>query len=170
MGVWDRIRDALGAMWAAVQGPDGDARTQLMAWLVEAWQAEQRLSRDLQHIATTVPYEQFRKELDAMAQDDEHHATLLHQHLETIESGPSVHRFVATISTNRHVGSPWRRVLGVLQDKRNLYERYRQEVVFLDNTPLQTLVQRIRDEEARHQEQLIEILTHLDAYVHETIT
>jgi rubrerythrin len=67
------------------------------------------------------------------------------------------------------MGNPWRRLLGVLREKRELYERYRQEAVILDDVDLQSLLHRLCAEEARHQEDLVEILTHLDAHVHETI-
>ena len=167
MGVWDQIRDALRAMWTDLQGPNINERTQLKAWLTEAWRTERRLGTQLRQVAAAVPYEQFRKRLEAMAHDDDRHAELLSKQLEVTSS--VAYQPAGAMAPNRNVASPWRRLLGVLQEKRDLYERYRQEAVFLDDANLQALLQQIRDEEARHQEQLIEMLTHLDAHVHETI-
>jgi rubrerythrin len=60
-------------------------------------------------------------------------------------------------------------VLRVLLEKRELYERYHQAVSVVDEPSLQMVLQQLRDDEERHQEELIEMLMQLDAHVHETI-
>jgi rubrerythrin len=152
-----------------LEGPNVEAQQQLLAWLAEAWRTEQHLAIQLRQIAPTVPYEHFRQRLETMAEDDEQHANLLQPYIAAVVRLPSADRPVAAVSSNSAMGSPWRRLLGVLQEKRELYERYRQEAVFLDDADLQSLLHRLRAEEAQHQEDLVEILTHLDAHVHETI-
>jgi rubrerythrin len=170
VGLWDQLRTALSVWWTEWQGSDVDAQTQRLTWLNGAWRAEQRLATELRHIAPAVPYEHFRTSLEAMARDDEHHAELLRERLEAIGSLPRPYAEAGAFSANSHASRPWRGLLGVLTEKRELYERYRQEAVFLDDADLRSLVERIRLDEARHQEQLVEILTHLDAHVHDTIT
>lgn len=170
MGVWDQIRDALSAVWADVHSPTIDARTQLATSLTKAWQAEQRLSMQIRQTIPEILYAQFRQRLDVMARNDEHHAHLLQERLRDfgVMMGDHIHMHVG--SENSLPIGPWRRVLHVLTVKRELYERYRLEASAVDDPDLQSFLERLRDDEARHQEQLIEMLMQLDAHVHETIT
>lgn len=170
MGVWAQIRAVLSAVWTEWQGPHVEAQQPLLVWLADAWRTEQRLIARLRQVAPAVPYEHLRKRLEAMADDDEQHATLLQRHLEAIEGFPNPYRQASAASPNSAITNPWRYLLGILRDKRELYERYRQEAVFVDDADLQSLLQRLHAEEAQHQEQLVDILTHLDAHVHETMT
>ena len=64
---------------------------------------------------------------------------------------------------------PWPRLQQVLREKRALYEHYRQEDNIADDAGLQSLLKELRDDEERHQDELIGMLIHLDAHVHETI-
>jgi rubrerythrin len=170
VGVWGHIRDALSAVWTGLQGPRVDERTQLLAWLTEAWSAERRLAAELRQLAPAVPYEQFRASLEAMARDDERHAELLARHLGDRQGFSNPSSQVQAPMVKSALGNVWRRLLGILREKRDLYERYRQEAVFLDDADVQSLLTRLRAEEERHQEQLLDMLTRLDAHVQETIT
>jgi rubrerythrin len=168
--VWNQIREALSAIWTDWPGLNVDARLQRIAWLTEASRREQHLAAQLHQVAHAVAYEQFRISLEAMARDDAHHADLLQPYLDTVANLPSPYRPAVAASPNSATSSLWRRLLGILRDKRELYERYGQEAIFLDDADLQSLLQQLRAEEAEHQEQLVGILTQLDAHVHETIT
>jgi rubrerythrin len=167
VSVWDQIRDALSALWADWQSPREDERTQLINWLTEAWRAEQRLSTQLCQIIPAIPYEQFRRHLDVMARDDEQHASLIQERLKTL--GRVVgHAFTASAGSENNIPSgPWRRLQAVLIEKRELYERYRQAAGGVDDPDLRSLLERLREDEARHQDRLIEMLVRLDAHVHE---
>jgi hypothetical protein len=170
MGVWDQIRDALSAVWADFRSPTVDARTQLITSLSEAWQTEQRLSIQIRQTAPEILYAQFRHRLEAMAHNDEQHAHLLQERLRAFGVVMGDHIVAREGSENNLPGSPWRRVVRVLTVKRELYERYRQEASAVDDPDLRSLLQRLRDEEDRDQDQLIGMLMQLDAHVHETIT
>jgi hypothetical protein len=170
VGWWEQIRGALNGMWADLRRPSLEARTQLGTALTEAWRAEQRVAT---HIRQTIPdilYEQMRCHLDAMANDDAHHAHLLQECLKDFD--------VSLLDSSQQLGGgdhdfprgPWRRLRHILAEKRELYECYRQEAGNVDEPALQSLLQRLRDDEERHQERLIDMLTHLDAHVHDTIT
>jgi hypothetical protein len=170
VGLWDQIRDALSAVWADLQSPRVDERAQHVTWLTHSWRAEQDLSIQIHQIIPAIPYEQFRQRLGVMAHDDEQHATLIQQHLRTL-GGMAGDAFKASEGSENSVPSgPWRRLQRVLTAKRALYEGYRQEASAVDDPDLQSLLERLREDEARHQAQLIEMLMQLDAHVHETIT
>ena len=170
MGVWDRIRNALSAVWADVHSPTADARAQLMTSLTEAWQTEQRLSIQIRQIVPGILYAQFRQCLEAMARDDEQHAHLLQERLKDFGVMMGERILPREGSENSLPSSPWRRVQRILTVKRELYERDRQEASSVDDPDLRSLLERLRGDEARHQDQLIEMLVQLDAHVHETIT
>jgi hypothetical protein len=170
VGVWDQIRDALSAVWADVHSPTAEARTQLMTSLTEAWQTEQRVSIQIRQIAPEILYAQFRQRLEAMVRNDEQHAHLLQERLKDFGVMMGERILPREGSANNLPSSPWRRVLRVLTVKRELYERYRQEASAVDDPDLRSLLERLRDDEARDQDQLIEMLVQLDAHVHETIT
>jgi hypothetical protein len=169
VGLWDQIRDVLSAVWTNWQGATADERTRLIAGLTEAWRAERRLSTQLRQIIPVIPYEQFRRRLDLMARDDEQHATFVQEHLRTLGGVVGDVLQVNEGSENSIPASIWRRVQQVLIAKRELYERYRQEVSAVDDADLHLLLERLRDDEERHQEELIEVLIQLDAHIHETI-
>lgn len=170
MGLWVQIREALSAIWSDVQPLNADARIQRVTSLTEAWQTEQRVSA---HIRQTIPdilYEQMRRSLGDMANDDERHARLIQERFGGIE-------VLAADGSQRLAGAahafpngPWLRLRHILAEKRELYECYRQEAGNADDPSLQAFLQDLRHDEERHQEQLIAMLTHLDAYMHETIT
>jgi bacterioferritin (cytochrome b1) len=170
VSLWDQIREALGAVWADVQGPREAERTQLITWLTEAGRAEQRLSAQIRQMIPAIPYEQFHRRLAAMARDDEQHASLIQECLRTLGGLVSNSLKASEESANNLPSGPWRRLQGVLNAKRELYERYRQQASAVDDPGLQSLLERLRDDEARHQDHLVEMLIQLDAHVHETIT
>ena len=169
MGLWNQIRATLSAVWADIQSPRVDEHTQLITWLTQSGRAEHGLSLQILQIIPAIPYVQFRQRLEAMARDDEQHATLLQQHLGILGGTAWELQRASDGSENNLPTSPWRRVLRVLLEKRELYERYHQAVSVADDSSLQTVLQQLRDDEERHQEELIEMLMQLDAHVHETI-
>jgi rubrerythrin len=169
VGLWHQIRDALNAVWAEWQRPRTDERARLIIELTEAWRAEERVSTQIRRIIPAILYEQFRRRLDAIVRDDERHATLLQERLRIL-GGMVGESFKASEgSENSTPGGPWRRLQQVLAAKRELYERYRQAASVVADPGLQSLLEQLRDDEERHQEELIEMLMQLDAHVHETI-
>jgi rubrerythrin len=170
VGLWEQIRGAISAAWTDVQQPGVDARTQMVTLLTEAWQTEQRVARQIRQTIPEILYEHFRQHLEAMARDDERHAHLLQEHLGGLGT-------TAADRSQPHGGwaqnfpnGPWKRLRHIFAEKRELYEYYRQGASSTDDPGLQSLLQRLRDDEERHQDQLISMLMRLDAHVHETIT
>jgi ferritin-like protein len=168
VGLWDQIREALSTVWADLQSPRIDEHTHLLTWLAQSWRAEQGLSMHIQQTIPAIPYEHFRQRLEAMARDDEQHATLIQQRLRTLGGMAGDTFKVSEGSENNLPSGPWQRLQHVLTAKRQLYEGYRQEAIAVNDPGLQSLLQQLRDDEARHQEQLIAMLMQLDAHVHET--
>jgi hypothetical protein len=170
VGLWGQIQEALSAVWADLQRPSIDARTRLVIALTEAWQAEQRVSMQIRQTLPEILYEHFRRRLEGMAREDEQHAHLLQERLRgfgvMMTDGLQVHAG----SVNSLPNGPWRRLRHILAEKRELYECYRQEAGATDDFDLQSLLERLRDDEERHQEQLIGMLMQLDAHIHDTIT
>jgi hypothetical protein len=169
VGLWHQIQEALSAVWADLQRPSLDARTQLAISLTEAWQAEQRVSMQIRQTLPEILYQHFRQRLEGMAREDEQHAHLLQERLRgfgMMTDGLQTREG----SVNSLPSGPWRRLQYILTEKRELYECYRQEASTTDDSSLQSLLEQLRDDEERHQEQLIGMLMQLDAYVHETIT
>jgi rubrerythrin len=170
VGLWDQIQEALSAVWADLQSPTIDARTRLVISLTEAWQAEQRVSTQIRQTLPEILYEHFRQRLEGMAREDEQHAQLLQERLRgfgvVMTDGMQTHGG----SANSLPSDPWRRLRYILAEKRELYERYRQEAGATDDSGLQALLGRLRDDEERHQELLIGMLMQLDAHIHDTIT
>jgi hypothetical protein len=167
--LWDRIRQEWGGIWADWQSPRVDQRTQLITWLAELEQAEQALVLQLQQVLPLIPYEQFRQDLKDMAHDDAQHAACLQacsQSLGALQApSPSGQGMPGTLPN-----AVWPRLQRVLGLKREIYERYHQVAGFTDDPTLQSRLEQLRADEARHQDQLITMLTQLDAHVHETIT
>jgi rubrerythrin len=169
VGLWDQIRDALSAVWTEIQRSSADAHVQLVNWLAQAARAEHDLSRQILQIIPTIPYEQFRRRLEAIACDDAQHATFIQEHLGPL-GGVAGDALQGEVRKNDLPGGPWQRLQQVLTVKRELYERYRQAASLADDPDVRALVEWLRDDEARHQDELITMLTQLDAHVHETIT
>ena len=169
MGLWDQIRAALSDMWADWRRPSEDERTRLIIGLTEAWRAEQRLSTQIRQIIPETPYEQFRRRLDAIARDDERHAVLIEERLGALGGMVGDASRPLGGSRNSRPSGPWHRLQQVLTVKRDLYERFRQAASVADDVGLRSLLERLRDDEERHQEGLIEMLMQLDAHVHETL-
>jgi bacterioferritin (cytochrome b1) len=169
VGLWDQIRDALSTMWADWRDIREDERTRLISELTAAWRAEQRVSTQIRQIILLIPYEQFRRRLDVIARDDEQHATLVQERLRVLGGmvGDALKAREGSEGSMR--SSPWHRLQQMLREKRELYERYRQEANLIDDVGLQSLLEKLCDDEERHQDELIEMLIHLDAHVHETI-
>jgi rubrerythrin len=138
--------------------------------LTEAWQAEQCVSREIRHTIPEILYAHFRRRLETIASDDEQHAYLLQEPLKGF--GVMMAEHPPTLEEARHPlpSSPWRRLQHALREKRELYEIYRREASAVDDPELRSLLERFRDDEERHQEQLIGILMQLDAHMHDTIT
>ena len=170
MGLWHQIQGALSSVWADLQSPAIDARTRLVISLTEAWQAEQRIAMQIHQTLPEVLYEQFRRRLEGMAREDEQHADLLQERLRGYGVMMADSLQTPAGSLNSLPSGPWRRLRHILAEKRELYERYRQDVGATDDSSLQSLLERLRDDEERHQEELIEILMQLDAHIHDTIT
>jgi rubrerythrin len=163
------MRDWLSAVWADWQGSSDDERTRLISGLAEAWRDEDRSCRQIRQLIPAIPYEQFRRRLDGMARDDERHATLVHERLTRL-GGMVGEAFKSREgSENRRPSGSWRRLQQILGVKRELYERYRQAASSADDLSLQSLLGRLRDDEARHQEELVAMLMQLDAHVHESL-
>jgi hypothetical protein len=170
VGLWDRIRDALSAAWTDWLSPSVDEHTRLVTWLTQSCRVEHGLSLQIKQIIPMIPYEQFRLRLEIMARDDEQHASFLQECLKS-PGGASKDTLQASVESSNSVPrGPWHCLQQVLTVKRELYEGYRQEVTIVDDAALHSLLERLRDDEAHHQEQLIEMLMRLDAHVHETIT
>jgi hypothetical protein len=168
VGLWDQIRDALNAVWAAWQRPRENEHTRLINGLTDAWRAEEGLCTQIRQIIPAILYEQFRQRLEVMVRDDEQHATLVQERLRTLGGVVGDFLKVSEGSENSSPGGPWRRLQQILTVKRELYERYRQAASIVDDPGLQSLLERLRDDEERHQEELIAMLMQLDAHVHET--
>jgi hypothetical protein len=170
VGLWDQIQEALSAVWADLQSPTIDARTRLVISLTEAWQAEQRIALQIRQILPEILYEHFRQRLEGMAREGEQHAHLLQERLRGFGVMMANGLQTRAGSLNSLPSGPWRRLRHILAEKRELYERYRQEAGAADDPSLQSLLERLRDDEERHQEQLIGMLMQLDAHIHDTIT
>ena len=169
MGLWDEIRHALCSLFADLKGRRNAEQDELLAWLSEACQSERRLSAQLRDIATFIPYDAFRAHLEAMAGEDEQHANLLQEHIQANGGDRRPPPGAHGMSPKGERARPWRRLLGVLADKRALYEGYRRQANTLGDAGLQTLLRQLQGDEDKHQEQLVELLTKLDAHVHETM-
>lgn len=168
MDLWDRIRDALSTVWADWHNSSEDERRRLISGLAEAWRAEQRLAGQIRQLIALIPYEQFRRRLDVMAHDDEQHATLFQERLRGVGEMVGDVPKASEASASSLRSGPWFRLQQVLREKRALFEYYRQEANRVDDVSLQSLLEKIRDDEERHQDELIGILIHLDAHVHES--
>ena len=169
MGLWDQIRDVLSTVWAEWHNSSEDERRRLISGLTEAWRAEQRLAGQIRLLIPVIPYEQFRRRLDVMAYDDEQHAALLQERLRGLEEkGEDIPKASEGSMSSIHSG-PWSRLRPVLKEKRALFERYHQEANMAEDAGLQSLLEKFRDDEERHQDELIGMLIRLDAHVHETI-
>lgn len=169
MSLWGQIREALGAFWGDVQRPDVDGRIPRVASLTEAWSAEQRVSAHLRLTIPDVLYEPMRRSLADMASADVHHGSLLREHFAGV-GGLSADGSQGLTGADRAFPcGPWLRLRHILAEKRELYECYHQEASRVDDPRSQALLRDLRDAEERHQEQLITMLTHLDAHIHETI-
>jgi rubrerythrin len=156
-------------MWAEIQRASDDEHVQLVTWLAQAVRAEHGLSRQILQIIPTIPYEQFRRRLEVMAHDDAQHATFLQDHLGPL-GGTAGDALQASEAMKHNLpNGPWQCLQQVLTVKRELYERYRQAASLADDPDVRSLVEWLRDDEARHQNEIITILTQLDAHVHETI-
>jgi rubrerythrin len=168
VGLWDRLRHALGTIWADWQSPTDDAHTRLLSGLATAWRAEQCAARKIRRLIPAIPYAQFRQRLDAMVRDDEQHASLVHERLTSLGGvlGEALNSLPKPESNVR--GGSWQRLQQVLAVKRGLYEHYRQAASGVDDLGVQSILARLRDDEARHQEEIITMLMQLDAYVHES--
>jgi hypothetical protein len=169
VGLWDQIREALSAVYAEIQRSSADEHVQLVTWLAQAGRAEHGLSGQILQIIPTVPYEQFRRRLEVMARDDAQHATFIHEHLGPLGGTAGDALQASEAMKNSLPSGPWQRLQQVLTVKRDLYERYHQAASLTDDADVRALVEWLRDDEARHQEELITMLTQLDAHVHETI-
>ena len=168
MGLWDQLRDALSTVWADWHNSSEDERRRLISGLTETWRAEQRLSGQIRQLLPLIPYEQFRRRLDVMAHDDEQHAALLRERLKELGGMTGDVPKASDGSATRISSGPWPRLQQVLREKRALFEHYRQEANIADDAGLQSLLEKFRDDEERHQDELIGILIHLDAHVHES--
>jgi bacterioferritin (cytochrome b1) len=169
VGLWDQIRDALSAVWADIQSSNADEHAQLVTWLIQAGRAEHGLSMQILQIIPAVPYEQFRRRLEVIARDDAQHATFIQEHLGPLGGMPGYAVQASEGTKNNLPSGPWQRLQQVLTVKRELYERYRQAASVADDPDVRSLLEWLRDDEARHQDELITMLTQLDAHVHETI-
>jgi rubrerythrin len=169
VGLWEQIRHALNSMFADLAGPSEAEQARLLAGLSEAYKTERQLSTQIRDIATLIPYDVFRQQLEVMAGEDERHADLLQERLQVIggHQRPPVEGH--GMSLDGELARPWPRLLRVLADKRALYEGYRHQANTLADAGLQTLLRQLQGDEDKHQEQLVELLTKLDAHVHETM-
>jgi hypothetical protein len=169
VGLWDQIRDALSTVWADWHDSGEDERRRPISGLTEAWRAEQRLAGQIRLLIPLIPYEQFRRRLDVMAHDDEQHAALLQERLRGLEEkGKDVPK-ASEGSMSSIRSRPWPRLQQVLKEKRALFERYHQEANRADDAGLQSLLEKFCDDEERYQDELIEMLIHLDPHLHKTI-
>jgi hypothetical protein len=168
VGLWDQIRNALSTAWANIQASRADEHAQLVTWLAQAARAEHGLSRHLLQIIPAIPYEQFRRRLDVMAHDDAQHATFIGELLGPLGGTAGDALQASGAMKNSLPSGPWQRLQQVLTVKRDLYERYRQAASLADDPDVRSLIEWLRDDEARHQDEIITILSQLDAYVHET--
>jgi len=169
VGLWEQIRQALSAGWAEIQRSSADEQVLLVDWLAEAEWAERGLSTQLMQIIPALPYEQFRRRLEVMARDDAQHASFIQEYLGPLGGTAEDARHARQAMKYDLLNGPWQRLQQVLAVKRELYERYCQAASLADDADAHALVQWLRDDEARHQEEIITILTQLDAHVHETI-
>lgn len=156
-------------MFIDLEGPSEAEQNQLLAWLVDACKTERGLSAQIRDIAMVIPYEAFRKQLEVMAGEDGRHADLLQEHINAIGGNQRQPPGVDGMPPNGELARPWPRLLRVLAEKRQLYEGYRHQVNALGDSTLRALLRQLQDDEDNHQEQLVELLTKLDAHVHETM-
>jgi hypothetical protein len=170
VGLWNQIREALSAVWAEMQRSSANEHIHLLTWLAQAARAEHSLSMQILQIIPAIPYEQFRRRLEAIAHDDAQHATFIQEHLGPLGGTAGDAPQGSQATKNDLPSGPWQRLQQVLMVKRELYERYGQAASLADDPDVRALVEWLRDDEARHQDEIITILTLLDAHVHETIT
>jgi hypothetical protein len=156
-------------MWAEIQRSNADEHVQLVTWLDQAARAEHGLSRQILQIIPAIPYEQFRRRLEVMGRDDAQHATFIQEHLRPLGGVAEEALQASEALKDTLPNGPWQSLQQVLTVKRELYERYRQAASLADDPDVRSLVEWLRDDEARHQDEIITILTQLDAHVHETI-
>ena len=114
----------------------------------------------IRHDATAMPYELFRRQLESMAHAEETHAHLLRARIEALGG-----RVPETAPTLREGQPPWRRLQQMLADKRELYERYRQQAATIDDADLQALLRQLRNGEEIQQEQIVDLLMKVDSHV-----
>jgi hypothetical protein len=169
VGLWDQIRHALKAMFADLGGPGEVEQDRLLTGLSEACEVERRLAAQIRDIATFIPYDAFRQHLEVMAGEDERHADLLQERIQVIGGKQRLPLGGRSMSPDGELARPWPRLLRVLAAKRALYEGYRRRANTLGDPGLQTLLRQLQDDEEKHQEQLVELLTKLDAHVHDTM-
>jgi bacterioferritin (cytochrome b1) len=169
VGLWDQICEALSAVWGDIQRSSVDERAQLVTWLVQAGRDEHGLSRQILQMIPAIPYEQFRRGLEVIARDDAQHATFIQNRLEALGGTPGDALQASEGMKNNLPSGPWPRLQQVLTVKRELYERYRQAASSTDDIDVRSLVEQLRDDEARHQDAIITMLMQLDAHVHEII-
>jgi hypothetical protein len=169
VGLWNQIRNALSAMFVDLEGPSEAERDRLLAWFSEAYKTERHLATQIHDIATCIPYDAFRQQLEVMAGADARHADLLQERIKASGGNQRQPLGGSGMSSDGELARPWPRLLRVLAAKRALYEGYRHQANTLADPALQTLLRQLQDDEAQHQEQLIELLTKLDAHVHETM-
>jgi rubrerythrin len=169
VGLWDQIRNVLHAMFIDLEGPSETEQDQLLTWLSDACKTERGLSTQIRAIAMVIPYETFRQQLEAMAVEDGRHADLLQERINAIGGNPRQPLAAHGMSPNSQPARPWPRLLRVLADKRQLYEGYRHQANIVGDPALQALLRQLQDDEDNHQERLVELLTKLDAHVHETM-
>ena len=167
MGLWDQIRNAVHAMFIGLEGPSEAEQNQLLTWFSDACTSERSLSSQIRSIAMVIPYEAFRKRLETMAGEDGRHADLLQEHINAIGGHQRQPPGGDGTSLNGELARPWPRLLRVLADKRQLYESYRHQANTVRDPALQALLRQLQGDEDKHQEQLVELLTKLDAHVHE---
>ena len=166
LSLWEWVREVFMAAWTAVQRPGAAARQALLPWLRDVCVAERRLAAQLRRDAMAMPYEAFRQRLTAMAHEDDHHASLLREHLEALSGGKAEGLSKPELPPDAQPPPPWRSLRLALADKRELYERYRQQASTTDDAALRALLLQLKQTEEMHQDQLVELLMKADGYVH----
>lgn len=157
--------EALRFLWADFPRAGEDDGTALFAWLSDMCRAEQRLAAQLARDATRMPYADFSRRLEEMARQDAQHAHLLQKRIGAVAS-PRVEDALSRGRQAVHLepGLPWRWLQRVLAEKRELYERYRQQAHATEDVELRELLLRLAREEEDHQAQVVELLVKLDSH------
>lgn len=124
-------------------------------WLIERYQDEQRLARQLDHHADAMRYEFLKTWLHRLAEHDREHAKRLHEQI-VKRGGEPLPANHFPINDPKGLSS---KVRSDVDEKRQLSLRYLQGMSRVEDEDLQTVLGQIAQEEAQGIDELLDIVT-----------